>query len=171
MIGIAFTIGAVGTFLGAWFGGRVAGRFGYGRVLLVTFLVGNSASILLVLLNDAGSAMGLLASVFFLMGLGTGIANVHATSLRQTVVPTALQGRVNAAYRMITWGAVPIGATLGGLLATQFSPHTATLVGALGIPLGTIWIAASAIPRLGSIADVHVGAESEPGSTGRSIDV
>ncbi len=163
LIGIAFTIGAVGTFLGAWFGARVTGRFGYGRVLLVTFFIGNSASVLLVLMNDEGSAMALLASVLFLMGVGTGIANVHATSLRQTVVPTALQGRVNAAYRMITWGAVPIGATLGGLIATLFSPHTAMLVGALGIPLGTIWIAFSAIPRVRSIADVQLGAESEHG--------
>ena len=160
LIGLAFTIGAVGTFLGAWFGARVAGRFGYGRVLLVTFLVGNSASVLLVLLNDKGTAMVILASVFFLMGLGTGIANVHATSLRQTVIPSALHGRVNAAYRMVSWGAVPIGASLGGLIATQFSAHTAMLVGALGIPLGTIWIAASAIPKVRSIADVQLGAES-----------
>lgn len=162
LIGLAFTIGAVGTFLGAWFGTRVAGRFGYGRVLLVTFLVGNSASALLVLLRDKDTAMLLLASVFFLMGLGTGIANVHATSLRQTVVPSALHGRVNAAYRMVSWGAVPIGASLGGLIATQFSPHTAMLVGALGVPLGTIWIAFSAIPKLRSIADVQLGAESPP---------
>ncbi len=160
LIGLAFTIGAVGTFLGAWFGARVAGRFGYGRVLLVTFLVGNSASVLLVLLNDKGTAMLILGSVFFLMGLGTGIANVHATSLRQTVIPSALHGRVNAAYRMVSWGAVPIGASLGGLIATQFSAHTAMLVGALGIPLGTIWIAASAIPKVRSIADVQLGAES-----------
>ncbi|MBM7784939.1 MFS transporter [Tenggerimyces flavus] len=162
LIGLAFTIGAVGTFLGAWFGARVAGRFGYGRVLLVTFLVGNSASVLLLLMNDKGTAILILASVFFLMGLGTGIANVHATSLRQTVIPSALHGRVNAAYRMVSWGAVPIGASLGGLIATQFSPHTAMLVGALGIPLGTVWIAFSAIPKVRSIAEVQLGAESPP---------
>ncbi len=163
LIGLAFTIGAVGTFLGAWFGARVAGRFGYGRVLLVTFFIGNSASVLLVLLNDTGTAMLILASVFFLMGLGTGVANVHATSLRQTAVSSALHGRVNAAYRMVSWGAVPIGASLGGLIATGFSAQTAMLVGALGIPLGTIWIAASAIPKLRSIADVQLGAEIPPG--------
>ena len=162
LIGLTFTIGAVGTFLGAWFGTRVAGRFGYGRVLLVTFFIGNSASVLLVLLNDIGTAMVILASVFFLMGLGTGVANVHATSLRQTAVPSALHGRVNAAYRMVSWGAVPIGAILGGLIATQFSAHAAMLVGALGIPLGTIWIAASAIPNVRSIADVQLGAEFPP---------
>jgi MFS family permease len=162
VIGLAFTIGAVGTFIGAWFGARVTGRFGYGRVLLITMLIGNSASVLLILMNDAGSAMALLSFVLFLMGLGTGIANVHATSLRQTVIPDALQGRVNAAYRMITWGAVPIGAMIGGLIATQFSPHTAMLAGALGIPLGTIWIAFSAIPRVRSIADVQVDGEPTP---------
>ncbi|WP_433164175.1 MFS transporter [Kribbella sp. CA-247076] len=155
LVGLAFTIGAAGTFLGAWFGARVAGRFGYGRVLLVTIFVGNTASVALVLMNDQATAMTILSSVFFLMGLGTGIATVHATSLRQTVVPDALQGRVNAAYRMVSWGAVPIGAGLGGLIAGQYGARTAVLVGALGIPIGTVWIAASAIPRVRSIADVE----------------
>lgn len=156
LIGLAFTIGACGTFLGAWFGARATGRYGYGRVLLVTILVGNSASVLLILFTDRSTAMAVLSPVFFLMGLGTGVANVHATSLRQTVVPNALQGRVNAAYRMVSWGAVPLGAGLGGTIAAQTGPHAAMLVGALGIPTGTIWIAMSAIPRLRTIEDAAI---------------
>ena len=42
-IGLVFTAGGVGSFVGAWFGARVTGRFGYGRVLLVTLIVGNAA--------------------------------------------------------------------------------------------------------------------------------
>lgn len=161
-IGLAFTVGAVGTFLGAWFGARVTGRFGYGRVLLVTLLVGNTASALVVLLKEPTSAMVILSNVLFLMGLGTGIANVHATSLRQSAVPDAVQGRVNAAYRMVSWGAVPIGAGLGGIVAGHSGPHAAMVIGALGIPLATCWIAASAIPRVRTIEEVAAAWSGSP---------
>lgn len=81
-------------------------------------------------------------------------ANVHAVSLRQTAIPDRLHGRVNAGYRLISWGVIPIGATAGGLLAAQLGGHAAMAVGALGIPLATLWVAASPVPRLTTIRDV-----------------
>ena len=42
-IGLVFTAGGIGSFVGAWFGARVTGRFGYGRVLLITLALGNTA--------------------------------------------------------------------------------------------------------------------------------
>lgn len=154
-LGLVFTAGGVGSFLGAWFGARVTGRFGYGRVLLATLVLGNTAPVAALLpATTPAAALTVLASAFLLMGLGTGIANVHAVSLRQTAIPHRLHGRVNAGYRLISWGAVPIGATAGGLLAAQSSGHTAMAVGALGIPLATLWVAASPVPRLTTIRDV-----------------
>ena len=37
-------------------------------------------------------------------------------SLRQAVIPDRLLGRVNSVYRFFGWGAIPIGALLGGVL-------------------------------------------------------
>ena len=37
-------------------------------------------------------------------------------SLRQTVIPDRLLGRVNSVYRFFGWGAIPIGTLLGGSL-------------------------------------------------------
>jgi predicted MFS family arabinose efflux permease len=90
------------------------------------------------------------------MGVGIGIANVHAVSLRQTAVADRLHGRVNAGYRLISWGAIPLGAMLGGLLAAQFGGYAALLVGALGIPLATVWVALSPVRRLATIHDASV---------------
>ena len=64
------------------------------------------------------------------MGVGIGIANVHAVSLRQTAVPEYLRGRVNAAYRLISWGAIPLGAAVGGVVASQASAQAAMITGA-----------------------------------------
>jgi predicted MFS family arabinose efflux permease len=85
------------------------------------------------------------------MGVGIGIANVHAVSLRQTAVADEMRSRVNAGYRLLSWGALPLGAAVGGVVAAGPGARTAMLVGAAGIALATSWVAFSAIPRLESI--------------------
>jgi MFS family permease len=153
-IGIIFTAGGLGSFLGAWFGSRVTGRFGYGPVLLITMAVGNSAPLGTALADGAGeAALFLLCSVFLLIGVGSGIANVHAVSLRQTTLPEQLRGRVNAAYRLISWGVVPLGAAAGGILAGRAGAQVTMIVGAAGIAASTLWVAFSAVPRLRTIGD------------------
>ena len=95
----------------------------------------------------------MLCSIFVIMGVGIGIANVHAVSLRQTAVQQDLRGRVNAAYRLISWGAIPLGAAAGGVVATQASAQVAMIAGSIGMCLGTLWVALSAVPRLRTIED------------------
>jgi MFS family permease len=154
LLGLVFTAGGVGTFLGAWYGARITGLLGYGRALLATMFLGNTAPIGVLLVTGPGAGtMPIFCTVFFLIGLGTGLANVHAVSLRQTAIPGELQGRVNAAYRLFSWGAVPIGAGVGGLLAAWLGGHGAMLIGAFGLPLATLWVAISSVPRLRTIND------------------
>jgi Na+/melibiose symporter-like transporter len=154
LLGLIFTAGGVGTFLGAWYGTRVTGLLGYGRALLATMFLGNTAPVGVLLVSGPGAAsLPIFATVFFLIGLGSGLANVHAVSLRQTAIPAEMQGRVNAAYRLLSWGAVPVGAGLGGLLAAWFGGQTAMLIGAFGVPLATLWVAMSAVRRLTTIND------------------
>ena len=154
VIGAVFTAGGLGSFVGAWFGARMTARYGYGRVLLVALVIGNGAALGVLAANQVGRAVpALLAGVFLLMGLGIGVANVHAVSLRQTAVPLGLRGRVNAAYRLVSWGAIPVGAAAGGLVATGAGPFVAMCSGAVGIALATVWVAWSGVPRLRSIQD------------------
>jgi MFS family permease len=47
--------------------------------------------------------------------------NVVTVSLRQTVIPDRLLGRVNSVYRLIGWGSMPIGAAIGGGLVALIS--------------------------------------------------
>ena len=53
------------------------------------------------------AAMNLLAGVFALLW------NVITVSLRQSIIPDRLLGRVNSVYRFLAWGMVPIGALIG----------------------------------------------------------
>ncbi|MBL7260281.1 MFS transporter [Paractinoplanes lichenicola] len=153
-IGAIFTAGGLGSFAGAWFGARFTARFGYGRVLLVTLAVGNGAPLGVLLADRSGSGLlALLCSIFVVMGAGIGIANVHAVSLRQAATPKELRGQVNAAYRLVSWGAIPVGAAAGGIIATQTGPLTAMGTGAAGVAAATLWVAFSAVPTLRDIHD------------------
>jgi Transmembrane secretion effector len=159
VIGLAFVAGGAGSFVGAWWGSRLTGRFGYGRVLLVTLIFGNSAPMFVVFLGDRPvRAVLVLAAIFALSGLGSGVANVHAVSLRQTAIPDSMISRVNAAYRLISWGAVPVGAAAGGVVAAQLGAYPTMVAGAIGVALSTVPVALSRVPRLSSVGDAHVEA-------------
>jgi MFS family permease len=42
--------------------------------------------------------------------------NVITVSLRQSIIPTELLGRVNSVYRFFAWGSIPIGTLIGGII-------------------------------------------------------
>ena len=42
--------------------------------------------------------------------------NVITVSLRQTIIPDRLLGRVNSVYRFFGWGVIPIGGLIGGVM-------------------------------------------------------
>jgi MFS family permease len=66
--------------------------------------------------------------------------NIVTASFRQAVVPERLQGRVNSAYRLASWGASSLGAAAGGLVAAALGLRAvyagaAVLVGLLAVIL------------------------------------
>jgi MFS family permease len=44
--------------------------------------------------------------------------NTITVSLRQSIIPTNLLGRVNSVYRFFAWGSIPIGMFLGGAVVS-----------------------------------------------------
>jgi hypothetical protein len=66
--------------------------------------------------------------------------NVVTVSLRQQLVPSALLGRVNSAYRMVGWGLIPVGALAGGFVAYKIGLRASYTVG--GIVCGVVLLAA-----------------------------
>jgi MFS family permease len=62
--------------------------------------------------------------MFAVTSLGAVMWNVVTVSLRQTIIPDRLLGRVNSVYRFFGWGMMPIGAFLGGLLAESVTTFT-----------------------------------------------
>ena len=60
-----------------------------------------------------------------------GATNVVIVTIRQRVIPRAMIGTVSNVIRTFTWGALPIGSFLGGVLAHRFEVRTPLLVAAV----------------------------------------
>ncbi|SFC12919.1 MFS transporter [Streptomyces aidingensis] len=127
--------GALGGFLGSFFAARVSRRIGPSRCLLlatVVFAVDH-------LTIGATSTVWLVAAASVLAGMAVVLWNVITVSLRQTLVPDGLLGRVNSCYRLLGWGCMPIGMALGGALVTAVE-HTAGREAALRAPFLTVTV-------------------------------
>ena len=107
---------AAGGVLGGLVGSRVAAAFGSSRSLLLSILLNGVCAIAIGFLSNAWA----VAAVALAEGTFNVVWNVITVSLRQRIIPSHLFGRVNSAYRFIGWGASPIGALAGGLLASAF---------------------------------------------------
>ena len=88
-------------------------RIGRARVLQLA-VAGAAIQFPAMALTSSTVAVALSWSAGGLMIIGW---NVVTVSLRQRIVPDHLLGRVNAGYRLLAWGTMPLGAAVGGALA------------------------------------------------------
>lgn len=57
--------------------------------------------------------------------------NVVSVTLRQSLTPDELRGRVSSVSRMFAWGSQPLGALLGGAVASVFGLRAPFFVAAV----------------------------------------
>jgi MFS family permease len=146
-IGTLLAGGNVGFVIGALAVGAVTARLGVGRVVAMSTVIGAIATVILPFAVGTG-AVALLFIGRFLGALTIPLYNVNALALRQTRAPRETLGRVNAIFRMLDWGALPVGALLGGYIGAVYGLRVTLVVAAgLGI-LSAIWLVASPVRRL-----------------------
>src|SRR5439155_9305065 len=86
------------------------------------------------------------------------IYEITERSLRQTIVPDRLLGRVNASIRVGGLAALLVGSLVGGALGTTIGLRPTLVVGAFGILLGAVWLAASPVRSLREAAPALLSA-------------
>lgn len=158
VIGLAFAIGSVGALAGAALAPRFARLVGVGPAVTWSMVVACAAPLLLPLAAATSVPAVVLAASFAVGGFGVAVSNVHIITLRQAVTPDAMLGRLNASYRMIVFGAIPIGSLLGGVLGEAIGLRGTLLVGAVGILVAPAWILGSPLPQMRRVPD-HVDME------------
>ncbi len=127
VVGLLVSGASVGGLLGALVATTVGRRLGTARgMLMANLAVGPFA--LLIPLTDTGPRLLLVALGGAGMGAGIVTGNVLKGSFRQAYTPRPLLGRVIVSMQFLNYGAIPLGALLGG-----------TLAGALGLR-ATVWV-------------------------------
>ncbi|MET9220861.1 MFS transporter [Streptomyces sp. NPDC003300] len=151
-IGLAFGIGSTGALLGAVLAPRISRWIGMGRSIAIGAVL-FPAPIALVAVADGPPWVGAVAltGTEFLSGLGVMLFDVNLNSLQASVIPDGMRSRVSGAYATVNYGIRPLGAVVGGVLATFLGLRTTLLVAAVGGALSVLWLLPSPVPGIRSI--------------------
>ena len=137
-----FSLGGVS---GSLCGARAAARLGqFGAIGLgVTLMAGGDS---IVALANGPAAFAEITLGQFVTGFGLPICTISMLSLRQMLTPPSMQGRMNAATRLVSWGAIPLGALLGGGVGETIGLHETLITCAAGSLLVVAWVAPTLRP-------------------------
>ena len=133
------TAGAIGGIIGGIMAPKISAKLGSGPSLWFALAMGPIGDVVI-----GTASTWHIVWVLTIFGSLTAILwNTITVSLRQSIIPTHLLGRVNSVYRFFAWGSIPIGMFLGGgvvAIANHFvSRETALrLPYLIGAVLGTL---------------------------------
>ncbi|MFI9817210.1 MFS transporter [Saccharothrix variisporea] len=128
-------VGSAGGAVAALFVGRLA-RLGSARLVWLS-MVCTQPAWLLVPWAEHG---WVVAVGSFVPTMGVLVYNVAQVSLRQSLCPDRLMGRMNASIRFLGWGAMPVGAVLGGALAEWVGVRGGLWVASAGMVAAVGWV-------------------------------
>ncbi len=148
-LGIILAAFGPGFLLGALVAGRAAQRFGPGPTMIGATLLNAVAVILIPLASGPFPALiSMLIAAHFLLAFGIQIHGINLMSLRQSITPHRLQGRMNASFRFINVCAMMIGALTAGVLGETIGLRGTLTVGACGMFLPFFRLLLSPVRKL-----------------------
>lgn len=148
VMGLLFSLGAVGGLLGAVLTPRIVARLGEARTIPISAIAFSVAMVPfpLAALLPQGAAFAMLVVQAFAMSFGVLVYNITQVTFRQRITPPRLLGRMNASIRFCVWGVMPLAALAAGWLGsaigtvpTLWIGSAGALVSALPVALGPFW--------------------------------
>ncbi|MGW7665268.1 MFS transporter [Streptomyces sp. NPDC054756] len=121
---VASTAYAAGSLAGGLGHGPITARLGLTRAVPAAGLVQIGALVVMGAVRSL-TALAVALAVFGFMGM---VWNVNTTTLMQRRTPADLLGRVASAFRALAVAGAPLGALLGGAVATAWGPNTPALL-------------------------------------------
>ncbi len=146
-VGATLAAYGVGMIAGALLSSRIVAAIAFGRAIQV----GPAMSVAAALAMTATIVFpsGVLAAVsFFLFGVGPIVWTITSTTLRQTVTPAAMLGRVSAIFLTVNAGARPVGAGIGGLVGAWWGEPACLVLALAGFGVQAWVIFASQVRDL-----------------------
>jgi MFS family permease len=132
VIGLAFTIGNVGALVAAFTSGPISARLGVGRTIVTSSIIGGPMFLVVAFAPHGNAALAVIGPAVAVGSFTNVIYNVTQVSLRQTITPERIQGRMNAVMRFLVWGTIPLGNLIGGALGTWIGLKETLIIGGIG---------------------------------------
>ena len=108
------TAGAIGGIVGGLLAPKISEKIGSGPALWIALIAGPLG----YLIVGFTSSWQVVWVVTVFESFVAVLWNTITVSLRQSIIPTNLLGRVNSVYRFFAWGSIPIGMFLGGAIVS-----------------------------------------------------
>jgi MFS family permease len=131
VIGVVLMLGNLGWLVGALAAARLTSGIGVGWILAASAFLFAPAGVLIAV-APASAPLPFLIAAQALGSFAGVLYNITSMTLRQSVTPDRLQGRTVGAIRTVVWGVTPLGALLGGALASVFGLRATFWIAAVG---------------------------------------
>jgi predicted MFS family arabinose efflux permease len=137
LLGLGIATGGVGALAGSMLAQPMARRLGVGPAICLSGAL-SALGVLILLLapREPVAAMAALVVSQFLGDAFGVIPLILATSLRQSLLPNAVLGRVGATFSAVGGGAAVAGALIGGALGQTLGLRETLLVAIAGLLVG-----------------------------------
>jgi predicted MFS family arabinose efflux permease len=151
-VGITLACYGVGMILGSLIAPRVVAALPFGQAILIGpyFSVLAATTMALSLYWPEG---WMAALSYFFFGVGPIIWTITSTTLRQTVTPRSMIGRVTSINIVVSSGARPLGAALGGVVGVSFPVSVSLWMVVAGFGVQALLITASKVRTLQRLPD------------------
>ena len=148
-VGLTLACYGAGMILGSLMASKIVAQMRFGHaILLGPFFSVLAASVMALTVWWPSAAVAGIS--YFLFGFGPIIWTITSTTLRQSVTPNNLMGRVTAINIVTGTGARPLGALIGGLVGEFGSDLLGLLVVVLGFTVQAIIISCSEVRHIQS---------------------
>jgi predicted MFS family arabinose efflux permease len=121
-VGTTLAMYGVGMVVGALLATRIMKRLAFGTVIGLGPVTGFVAAAVMALTTIVPTP-ALAALSFFLLGVGPILWVISTTTLRQSVTPARLLGRVSA-INILSYGARPLGSAIGAIIGGFYGAET-----------------------------------------------
>lgn len=152
LVGLLFSVGAVGGLVGGLTAGWFAKKVGSARIIWVSILL-PSPLLVLIPLATPGWGTLLFAAGNVAFSLSSLLYNSAQVSYRQRICPPELLGRMNASVRWIVWGTLPLGSLMGGALGTWIGIRPTLWIGVVGSALAGLFVFFSPLRTMRDVPD------------------
>ncbi|WP_436521074.1 MFS transporter [Actinoplanes sp. HUAS TT8] len=154
-IAVVVFFGTIGGVAGIAVMGRINAWFGAGPTVCIATVSAAIGGIVMALADSTPLPPAIvIGAAYFLMNAGFPLFDVNVITIRQTITPRHLMSRTTAAIRTIIWGALPIGAVIGGFLGAALGTRTAIVVLGVALLVPAALTVISPISKVRNISDL-----------------